>query len=163
MQYCFGCLILIFAIHAVEAIEISPGVITTPDSHFEDLEDHPFPPNYMQIQGLRIHYLDEGPKEANPVFLMHGLPTWGYLFRTMIPVLTDADHTVIVPGLVGFGKSDKFISKHDYSYEHYIDVMKELVKRLDISEATFFGQEEAGPRLAQLINDFIVEKPFSEP
>ena len=86
----------------------------------------------MMIDGLRIHYLDEGPKDADPIILFHGEPTWSYLFRKMIPVLTGAGHRVVVPDMVGFGKSDKFESKFDYSYKHHIEVMKELVVRLDL-------------------------------
>ena len=126
------------------AEEVSPGVLRTPDDRFEDLKDYPFDPSYMEIDGLRIHYLDEGPKDADPIFLLHGEPTWSYLFRKMIPVFTAAGHRVIVPDMVGFGKSDKFISKYDYSYQHHIDVMKELVERLDLNEATFFGQDWGG-------------------
>ena len=126
------------------AEEIAPGVLRTPDSRFENLQDYPFEPNYMEIQGLRVHYLDEGPKDADPIFLLHGEPTWSYLFRKMIPVLTDAGHRVIVPDMIGFGKSDKFISKHDYSYEHHINIMKELVQRLDLNDTTFFGQDWGG-------------------
>jgi len=129
---------------SVLASEISPGVLRTPDSQFDNLKDYPFEPNYMEIQGLRVHYLDEGPKDADPIFLLHGEPTWSYLFRKMIPVLTDAGHRVIVPDMIGFGKSDKFISKYDYSYEHHINVMKELVERLDLNDATFFGQDWGG-------------------
>ncbi len=120
------------------------GVLRTPDSRFQNLIDYPFEPNYMIIDGLRIHYLDEGPKGADPIILFHGEPTWSYLFRKMIPVLTEAGHRVIVPDMVGFGKSDKFISKYDYSYKHHIDVMKELVMRLDLKEATHFGQDWGG-------------------
>ncbi len=68
--------------------EIKEGVLRTPDERFENLKDYPFEPNYMMIDGLRIHYLDEGPKDANPIFLLHGEPAWSYLFRKMIPVLT---------------------------------------------------------------------------
>ncbi len=126
------------------SIEIKPGVLRTPDSRFENLVDYPFEPNYMIIDGLRVHYLDEGPKDANPIILFHGEPTWSYLYRKMIPVLTEAGHRVIVPDMIGFGKSDKFISKYDYSYKHHIDVMKELVMRLDLKEATHFGQDWGG-------------------
>ena len=103
--------------------EIREGVLRTPDDRFENLKDYPFQPNYMNIDGLRIHYLDEGPKDADPIILFHGEPTWSYLFRKMIPVLTEAVHRVIVPDMVVFGKSDKFKSKYDYSYKHHIDVM----------------------------------------
>jgi haloalkane dehalogenase len=99
------------------AEEVAPGVLRTPDSRFENLEDYPYEPNYMEIQGLRVHYLDEGPRDAPPILLIHGEPTWSYLFRKMIPVFTAAGHRVIVPDLVGFGKSDKFISEERYSYQ----------------------------------------------
>ena len=124
--------------------ELRDGVIRTPDERFENLEDYPFKPNYMTIDGLRIHYLDEGPKDAEPIILFHGEPAWSYLFRKMIPVFTDSGYRVIVPDMVGFGKSDKFISKFDYSYEHHIEVMKELVSELDLKNATHFAQDWGG-------------------
>ena len=130
--------------YEVNNSKIKSGVLRTPDSRFENLIDYPFEPNYMIIDGLRIHYLDEGPKDADPIILFHGEPTWSYLFRKMIPVLAEAGHRVIVPDMVGFGKSDKFISKYNYSYKHHIDVMKELVIRLDLKEATHFGQDWGG-------------------
>ena len=83
--------------------EISPGVLRTPEERFANLENYPYEPNYMMIDGLRIHYLDEGPKDADLIILFHGEPAWSYLFRKMIPVLTDAGHRVIVPDMVGFG------------------------------------------------------------
>ena len=142
-KYLFTLILVSFLIPA-SAEELSPGVLRTPDARFENLKDYPYKPNYMMIDGLRIHYLDEGPKDADPIILFHGEPTWSYLFRKMIPVFTTAGHRVIVPDMVGFGKSDKFISKHDYSYQHHIDVMKELVIRLDLKEATHFGQDWGG-------------------
>ena len=140
------CLFVYFLILSLTVIseEIREGVLRTPDERFENLEDYPFRPNYMMINDLRIHYLDEGPKDANPIILFHGEPAWSYLFRKMIPVFTDAGHRVIVPDMVGFGKSDKFESKYDYSYKHHVDVMKELVKRLDLKNATHFGQDWGG-------------------
>lgn len=94
--------------------EVKEGVLRTPDDRFENLENYPFKPNYMMIDGLRIHYLDEGPRNADPIILFHGEPTWSYLFRKMVPVLTEAGYRVVVPDMVGFGKSDKFESKYDY-------------------------------------------------
>ena len=126
------------------ADEIREGVLRTPDERFENLKDYPYKPNYMMIDGLRIHYLDEGPKDANPIFLLHGEPAWSYLFRKMIPILTAQGHRVIVPDCVGFGKSDKFISKFDYSYKHHVEVMRELVERLNLKNASFFGQDWGG-------------------
>lgn len=147
MKYAYAfaaaCLSLSLATPAA-AEEVSPGVFRTPDSRFENLKDYPFAPNYMDIQGLRIHYLDEGPAEAAPILLLHGEPTWSYLFRKMIPVLTAAGHRVIVPDMAGFGKSDKPASIDDYSYPFHIDTMTELVRRLNLQEATFFGQDWGG-------------------
>ena len=124
--------------------EVAPGVLRTPDDRFENLQDYPFEANYMEIDGLRIHYLDEGPEDADPIILFHGEPAWSYLFRKMIPVLTEAGYRVVVPDMVGFGKSDKFESKHDYSYKHHVDVMKEFVERLDLENTTHFGQDWGG-------------------
>ena len=139
-------IIFLFSVFSLFSLadEIREGVLRTPDERFENLKDYPFKPNYMMIDGLRIHYLDEGPKDADPIILFHGEPTWSYLFRKMIPVLTRAGHRVIVPDMVGFGKSDKFESKFDYSYKHHIEVMKELVVRLDLKNATHFGQDWGG-------------------
>ena len=123
---------------------VAPGVIRTPDVYFKNLDGYNFKPNYMVINDVRIHYLDEGPKDGEIIYLLHGEPTWSYLFRKMIPVFTDAGHRVIVPDMIGFGKSDKFESKHDYSYKHHVDVMKELVERLDLKNATHFGQDWGG-------------------
>ena len=124
---------------------VAPGIVRTPDSRFENLEDYPFKPNYMMIDGVRIHYLDEGPKEANPIILMHGLPTWSYLYRKMIPIFTEAGHRVIVPDMVGFGKSDKFINKEDYRYLGHKDFMKKLFLELDLNNITVMGQDWGGP------------------
>ena len=128
----------------VAAEEIRPGVLRTPDARFENLQGYPFQPNYMDIQGMRVHYLDEGPRDAAPILLIHGEPTWSYLFRKMIPVLTAAGHRVIAPDLVGFGRSDKFADEGAYSYQLHVDMMGELVARLDLTDATFFGQDWGG-------------------
>ena len=126
------------------AYEIKEGVLRTPDERFENLQDYPFKPNYIMIDGLRIHYLDEGPRDADPIILFHGEPTWSYLFRKMIPILAELGHRVIVPDMVGFGKSDKFESKYDYSYKHHIDIMKELIESLHLKNITHFGQDWGG-------------------
>jgi len=128
----------------VRADEVAPGILRTPDERFANLKDYPFAPNYMQIGDYRVHYLDEGPADAAPVLLIHGEPTWSYLFRKMIPVLTAAGHRVIAPDLIGFGKSDKPVNEDDYSYQMQVDVMTELVQRLKLKEVTFFGQDWGG-------------------
>lgn len=132
------------ALPTVNADEVVPGVYRTPDERFADLKDFPYAPNYEQIGAFRIHYLDEGPADAAPVLLLHGEPTWGYLYRKMIPVLTAAGHRVVVPDLVGFGRSDKPANEDDYSYPLQIDTMLELVRRLDLEHVTFFGQDWGG-------------------
>ena len=120
------------------------NILRTPDSRFENLQDYPFNPNYVIVDGLRIHYLDEGSSNGEIIFLLHGEPTWSYLYRKMIPILVDSGYRVIVPDMIGFGKSDKFLSKNDYSYDHHIHTMKELIKQLDLNEITFFGQDWGG-------------------
>ena len=117
IQRFFFSLLLVSSSFTAQTIEIREGVLRTPDDRFEDLEDFPYEPNYIVIDNLRIHYLDEGPKNAEPIVLFHGEPTWSYLFRKMIPVFKDAGYRVVVPDMVGFGRSDKFESKSNYSYE----------------------------------------------
>ena len=111
IQRFFFSLLLVSSSFTAQTIEIREGVLRTPDDRFEDLEDFPYEPNYIVIDNLRIHYLDEGPKDAEPIVLFHGEPTWSYLFRKMIPVFKDAGYRVVVPDMVGFGRSDKFESK----------------------------------------------------
>ena len=132
-----------FAVTAT-ADEIAPGILRTPDARFENIEDYPFEPNYLQIGDYRVHYLDEGPASADPILLLHGEPTWSYLYRKMIPIFTAAGHRVIAPDLVGFGKSDKPARTGDYSYQMQVDVIQALVQQLDLRNATFFGQDWGG-------------------
>lgn len=126
------------------AEEISPGIYRTPDSRFAQLEDYPFKSNYLQIGDYRIHYLDEGPADAAPILLLHGEPTWSYLYRKMIPILTAAGHRVIAPDLVGFGKSDKPADRSDYSHSMQVDTIVKLVQSLQLEDTTFFGQDWGG-------------------
>jgi haloalkane dehalogenase len=124
--------------------------LRTPDERFSDLPDFPFAPNYVEIDDgdggeLRVHYLDEGPADAPPVLVMHGEPSWCFLYRTMIPVLTAAGNRVIAPDLVGFGRSDKPTMRTDYTYQRHVDWMRRaLVDSLDLRDATFVGQDWGG-------------------
>ena len=124
--------------------------LRTPDDRFADLPDYPFTPHYVDIDDqdggtLRVHYLDEGPADGPVVLLMHGEPSWSYLYRKMIPLLTDAGLRVIAPDLVGFGKSDKPAEKSDYTYARHVAWMQEaIVDHLDLRDATFFGQDWGG-------------------
>jgi len=120
--------------------------LRTPEERFEGLKDFPFEPHYVEIPDgeggrLRIHYIDEGPKSADPVLLMHGEPTWSYLYRKMIPILVDAGNRVVAPDLVGFGRSDKSVSMDVHTYKFHVNAITELVKALNLREATFFGQD----------------------
>lgn len=124
--------------------------IRTPDTRFDDLKDYPYQPNYVEINDgegstLRVHYLDEGPTNSNPILLLHGEPSWSYLYRHMIPQLVDKGHRVVVPDLVGFGKSDKPLEQTDYSYARHVDWMAELIfDHLNLTSITFFGQDWGG-------------------
>ncbi len=122
----------------------------TPDERFTDLPGFPFAPHYLEVPDgeggqLRVHYLDEGPADAAPVLLMHGEPSWSYLYRTMIPVLVAAGHRCVAPDLVGFGRSDKPIEQHDYTYSRHVAWMSSAVfDLLDLHDITFFGQDWGG-------------------
>ena len=115
---------------------VSPGILRTPDERFENLEDFPFKANYLTIGDTRIHYLDEGPRNGEVIYLLHGEPAWSYLFRKMIPVLVDAGYRVIAPDMVGFGKSDKYISVEDYTHQMHVDKMTQLIVELDLNNIT---------------------------
>ena len=127
-----------------QAEEIRPGVLRTPDARFESLPDFPYAPNYLQVGDIRLHYVDEGPRDAETLLLIHGEPTWSYLFRRMIPVFLDAGYRVVAPDLVGFGRSDKFADEDAYSYAMQVGYMQEVVRALDLRDATFFGQDWGG-------------------
>ena len=119
-------------------------ILRTPDECFAALADFPFAPHYVEVDGYRIHYVDEGPREAAPILLLHGEPSWCYLYRKMIPLLTAAGHRCVAPDLVGFGRSDKLAKLEDYSYQFHVDVMNAFVRALHIERATLFAQDWGG-------------------
>jgi haloalkane dehalogenase len=124
--------------------------LRTPDERFEALDGYPFEPHYADVADgeggtLRVHYVDEGPPDAAPVLLLHGEPSWSYLYRHMIPPLVAAGHRVIAPDLVGFGRSDKPTEQSDYTYARHVEWMRQLVfDHLDLGDITFFGQDWGG-------------------
>ena len=124
--------------------------LRTPDERFVDLPDFPFAPHYAEVAdgdggSLRVHFLDEGPADGAPVLLMHGEPSWSFLYRHMIPPLVAAGHRVIAPDLVGFGRSDKPTQQSDYTYARHVAWMSELLfDQLDLRDITFFGQDWGG-------------------
>ena len=127
------------------AEEVHPGVFRTPDERFENLKDYPFDPHYVEVDSqvgrLRMHYVDEGPRDADPILLLHGEPSWSYLYRKMIPPLAAAGHRVIAPDLIGFGRSDKPAKRSDHSYPNHVDWMRQFVTELDLKNVTLFCQD----------------------
>lgn len=121
--------------------------LRTPDERFADLPDFPFAPHHVEVDDgeggtLRVHHLDEGPTDAPPVLLMHGEPTWSFLYRHVIPGLVAAGHRVVAPDLVGMGRSDKPTERSDHTYARQVEWMRQaLFDRLDLWDITFFGQD----------------------
>jgi haloalkane dehalogenase len=125
-------------------------VLRTPDSRFTDLPDFPYVPQYVEVDDaeggrLRVAYLDEGPRDGETVLLLHGEPSWSFLYRSMIPVLVGAGLRVVAPDLVGFGRSDKPSDRSDYTYARHVAWMRQaLLDELGLRDVTFFGQDWGG-------------------
>lgn len=123
--------------------------LRTPDDRFENLPDYDFSPNYVDdlpgYEGLRVHYLDEGPSDADRVFLcLHGQPSWSFLYRKMLPVFTASGGRVIAPDWLGFGKSDKPVDDEVYTFNFHRNMMLALVERLDLKNVTLVCQDWGG-------------------
>jgi haloalkane dehalogenase len=124
-------------------------VLRTPEERFKNLRGYSFEPHYVEVPDgeggkLRVHYVDEGPGEPGVVLLMHGEPSWSFLYRKMIPILVKAGNRVVAPDLVGFGRSDKPASRHDYTYQHHVDWMISWLEELKLNRITFVGQDWGG-------------------
>ena len=120
-------------------------IFRTPDERFEGLPGYDFAPHYAEIDGLRLHYVDEGPREGTPIVCFHGEPTWAYLYRKMLPPLVTAGHRVICPDYAGFGRSDKPTDRGWYSYDGHVELMTALLDRLELRGATVVVQDWGGP------------------
>ncbi len=124
--------------------------LRTPDERFDDLPDFPYEPHYAEIDDLeggtlRVAYVDEGPADGAVVLLLHGEPSWSFLYRTMIPVLVEAGFRVVAPDLVGFGRSDKPADDADYTYARHVEWMRSvLFDHLDLTDVTLFCQDWGG-------------------
>lgn len=120
--------------------------LRTPEERFDGVPDFPFAPQYAQVPGgLRIHFVDEGPPDGDVVVLLHGEPSWSFLYRRMIPILADAGYRVIAPDLIGFGRSDKPMRRDDHTYERHVEWIRSLLlDHLDLSEVTLFAQDWGG-------------------
>ena len=121
-------------------------ILRTPDACFDGIEDYPWPPSYIEIEpGLRMAYVDAGPADAREtLLLLHGEPMWGYLYRKMIGPFLAAGYRVVVPDLIGFGRSDKFVDPERYSYSGHVGWVSALIRRLDLNHVTIFGQDWGG-------------------
>lgn len=119
--------------------------VRTPESHFENLPDWPYAPHYLEWEGLRVHHIDEGPKDAPVALLTHGEPTWAYLSRKMIQPLLDLGFRVIAPDLAGFGRSDKPVDDNWYVIERHCERLRHLIETLDLKDITVFVQDWGGP------------------
>lgn len=153
--------------------------LRTPDSRFENLVGYPFAPHYVDVAArdtppLRMHYVEEGPADGRPIVLLHGEPTWSYLYRTMIPPLADGGYRVLAPDLIGFGRSDKPTRVEDYTYLRHVEWVTSWFERLDLNDVTLVVQDwgsliglriaaEQGHRFARLVvaNGFLptAERP----
>jgi haloalkane dehalogenase len=123
--------------------------LRTPDERFTGLPDYPFSPHYVEVPdaeggSLRVHYVDEGPTDAEPVLLLHGEPSWSFLYRKMIPIIVAAGLRAVAPDLVGFGRSDKPAKRTDYTYQRHVDWMRAVVEQLGLSGITLVGQDWGG-------------------
>jgi haloalkane dehalogenase len=126
-------------------------ILRTPDERFADLPGYPFAPHYVEVPSgiegvdpLRVHYVDEGDSGAPVVLLLHGEPSWSFLYRKMIPVLTAAGLRAVAPDLIGFGRSDKPDDRAAYTYQRHVDWMRATVDALTLQDVTLFGQDWGG-------------------
>ncbi len=130
---------------------MTPPFVRTPDDHFEGLTDYPYAPNYIAVDGLRMHYVDEGPANGPVALMLHGMPTWSYLYRHVIRVMSEAGYRCIAPDHIGFGRSDKVTDPDWYDIARHTTNLTSLIERLDLDDITLFVQDWGGPTgLAQV-------------
>jgi haloalkane dehalogenase len=119
-------------------------ILRTPEERFANLPGYPFAPHYVDVGGLRMHFVDEGPRDGRPVLLLHGEPSWSYLYRKMIPVLVGAGLRAIAPDLIGFGRSDKPAARTDYTYQRHVDWLVAFLDALRLDGITLVCQDWGG-------------------
>jgi len=125
-------------------------VLQTPIERFENLPDYPFEPHYVgigdkQFGSLLMHFVDEGPRDAPVALMLHGEPTWSFLYRKMIPIVVAAGYRAVAPDMIGFGRSDKPIFRSDYTYQRFVDQLKKFVIGNDLKRITLVCQDWGGP------------------
>lgn len=119
-------------------------ILRTPDERFANLPGFPFTPRYVKVNDLRMHYVDEGPRRGAVVLLLHGEPSWSYLYRKMIPLIAAAGQRAVAPDLIGFGRSDKPADRADYSYQFHVETVAAFIEALDLNAITLVGQDWGG-------------------
>ncbi len=115
--------------------------VRTPEERFDNLPGYDFTPNYMEIDGLRMHYLDEGPKDGQVILLLHGQPVWSFLYRKMIKELVPKGYRCIAPDMMGMGKSDKPIKEAFHYYDRHCEMMLTFIQKLELTNITAFVQD----------------------
>lgn len=123
--------------------------LTTPDARFDTLSDFAYRPNFLTVDDneggeLKLHYIDEGPKDAEIVLMLHGEPSWSYLYRKIIDPVLAAGYRVVAPDLIGFGKSDKPTKRSDYTYQRHLDWLRNVITQLQLSDITLVCQDWGG-------------------
>jgi haloalkane dehalogenase len=123
--------------------------LSTPKACFDAIEDYPFAEHYINVSdqeggSLQLHYVDEGPRDGEIVLMLHGEPSWSFLYRHMISPMVAAGYRVIAPDLIGFGKSDKPTKQNDYTYQRHVDWIRALVIELKLSDITLVCQDWGG-------------------
>lgn len=123
--------------------------LTTPEHCFEQITDFCYPPHFLQVDdneggSLNLHYVDEGPKDGDVVLMLHGEPSWSYLYRKMIAPVVAAGYRVIAPDLIGFGKSDKPTERTDYTYQRHLDWVRQIIIQLNLKDITLVCQDWGG-------------------
>ena len=123
-----------------------PTILRTPDEHFENLPGYPFEPHYVEIDGVRMHYINEGADldTQDIVLCLHGEPSWSFLYRKMVFPLVAAGNRVIAPDLIGFGRSDKFAAQEDYSFAVHEQMVNGFIEALDLKRITIVVQDWGG-------------------
>ena len=126
-------------------------ILRTPDERFENLPGYPYDPHYAEVSvggdrdtALRVHYVDEGPADAPAILMMHGEPSWSYLYRKMIPIFVEAGYRAVAPDLVGFGRSDKPVERANYTYARHLGWMQDWFDQLKLTDVTLVCQDWGG-------------------
>jgi len=135
-------------------------ILRTPDERFANLPGYDFAPHYQTLNDprlgdLRMHYIDEGPRDAPVVLMLHGEPTWSFLYRKMIPLVAKAGYRVIAPDFIGFGRSDKPDNRNDYSYQAFVDWLRQFIEAIDLSRITLVCQDWGGPIGLRVLSELV--------